>query len=40
MQTAMKASRGTMASTVFMGGRDNGPAMTNYVYREKIKAPF
>jgi hypothetical protein len=27
--TAMNASRETMAKTVFMDGRDNGPAMTN-----------
>jgi hypothetical protein len=28
-QTAMTAWRGTLADTEFMGGRDNGPAMTN-----------
>ena len=29
MVTAMNASRRTMIQTVFMDGRDNGPAMTN-----------
>ena len=29
METAMNESRGTMTQTVFMDGRDNGPAMTN-----------
>src|SRR5438552_13199355 len=28
MVTAMNASRGTMTQTVFMDGRDNGPAKT------------
>ena len=29
MVMAMNASRGTMTQTVFMDGRDNGPAMTS-----------
>ena len=29
MYAAMNTSRGTMTQTVFMDGRDNGPAMTN-----------
>jgi len=34
----MKQSRGTMAQIVFMGGRDNRPAMTGFASKKAVIA--